>query len=400
MPRGKSNAKNTKGASGAGTIRKKTVKRNGKEYTYWEARYTTGFDPGTGKQIQKSVTGKTQKEVAEKLREITCEVDQGTYIEPSKMTLGEWLDIWEETYLIGVKPRTIEVYHMVIKNHIKPAMGAVRLEALTPHMIQNLYNDCTREKGLSAKSVKNVHCVLHRSLRQATLLGYIRYNPTDACILPRVEKKDIKPLDDYEMGRFLKEISGNPLKTLMVVTLFTGMRQGEIMGLTWDCVDFVRGTLTVNKQLQYFGSKGGGYKLVSTKNGKSRVIVPASFVMGLLRKHKSAQAELQLKAGPAWEQSSFVFTDELGGHMKTWNVYREFKRAVTAIGRPDARFHDMRHSYAVAAIRSGDDIKTVQGNLGHATASFTLDVYGHVTDQMKQDSARRMDRYIEQVMGQ
>ena len=400
MPRGKSNAKKTKAASGAGTIRKKTVKRNGKEYTYWEARYTTGFDPGTGKQVQKSVTGKTQKEVAEKLREITCEVDQGTYMEPSKMTLGEWLDIWEETYLIGVKPRTIEVYHMVIKNHIKPAMGAVRLEALTPHMIQNLYNDCIREKGLSAKSVKNVHCVMHRSLRQAALLGYIRYNPTDACILPRVEKKDVKPLDDYEMGRFLKEISGNPLETLMVVTLFTGMRQGEIMGLTWDCVDFIRGTLTVNKQLQYFGSKGGGYKLVSTKNGKSRVIVPASFVMGLLRKHKSAQAELQLKAGPAWEQSNFVFTDELGGHMKTWNVYREFKRAVTAIGRPDARFHDMRHSYAVAAIRSGDDIKTVQGNLGHATASFTLDVYGHVTDQMKQDSAKRMDRYIQQVMGQ
>ena len=215
-----------------------------------------------------------------------------------------------------------------------------------------------------------------------------------------MEKKDIKPLDDYEMGRFLKEISGNPLETLMVVTLFTGMRQGEIMGLTWDCVDFIRGTLTVNKQLQYYGSKGGGYKLVSTKNGKSRVIVPASFVMGILRKHKSTQAVWQLKAGPAWEQSNFVFTDELGGHMKTWNVYREFKRAVTAIGRPDARFHDMRHSYAVAAIRSGDDIKTVQGNLGHATASFTLDVYGHVTDQMKQDSAKRMDRYIEQVMGQ
>ena len=107
-----------------------------------------------------------------------------------------------------------------------------------------------------------------------------------------------------------------------------------------------------------------------------------------------------MRAGSAWEDSDYVFTDEMGHHLNTWNVYRAYKRAVAAIGRPDARFHDMRHSYAVAAIRSGDDIKTVQGNLGHATTSFTLDVYGHVTDQMKQDSAKRMDRYIKQVMGQ
>ena len=115
--------------------------------------------------------------------------------------------------------------------------------------------------------------------------------------------------------------------------------------------------------------------------------------MEYLRRRKVKQLESRLQAGPAWMQSDLVFTDELGQHLTKPTVYRAFKKVAASIGRPDARFHDLRHSYAVAAIRSGDDIKTVQGNLGHATAAFTLDVYGHVTDQMKQESASRMQAY-------
>ncbi len=120
MPRGKQTNKH---APGAGTIRKKTVLRNGKEYSYWEARFTIGFDPGTGKQKQKSVTRKTQKEVAQKLRQITNEIDRGTYLEPCKMALGQWLDIWQKTYLGSVKPRTVEAYQSDIKNTSSPPWG-------------------------------------------------------------------------------------------------------------------------------------------------------------------------------------------------------------------------------------------------------------------------------------
>lgn len=188
------------------------------------------------------------------------------------------------------------------------------------------------------------------------------------------------------------------MEVLLTVALFTGMREGELMGLMWNCVDFANGTILVNKQLQLArGKDGGTYRIVSAKNGKGRVIVPAQFVMQKLRQQKAAQEAQKKQTGDAWEESGFVFTDALGRHLHTWNVYRAFKRAAEAIGRPDARFHDMRHSYAVAAIRSGDDIKTVQGNLGHATAAFTLDVYGHVTDQMKRASAARMDAYIQQI---
>ena len=120
--------------------------------------------------------------------------------------------------------------------------------------------------------------------------------------------------------------------------------------------------------------------------------------MQLLKRHKAAQAEQRLKAGELWEDTDFVFTNEVGHHLAIHTIYKDFKKVVTAIGCPNIRFHDLRHAYAVAAIRSGDDIKTVQGNLGHATAAFTLDVYGHVTDQMKQESAQRMEKYIKDVL--
>lgn len=143
-------------AQGAGTIRKKTVKRRGKEYTYWEARITTGRDQGTGKQIQQSFTGKTQKEVREKMQAAAVEVNTGTYIPPAKMTVGHWLDIWAAEYLGNLKPGTVRVYACQIKNHIKPAIGAVKLPDLRPHAVQGFINAL---EGLSPASIALVYKV-------------------------------------------------------------------------------------------------------------------------------------------------------------------------------------------------------------------------------------------------
>lgn len=393
-----------RGVNGAGSIRKITSTKSGKEYTYWQARYTAGYDPGTGKQIQRSITGKTQKEVSQKLKQLTVDIDNGTYQAPCKLMLSEWLDIWTETYLGSVKPRTVGIYQSDIKLHIKPALGAVRIEALTAPMIQAFYNKMGKPSeqhpnGLSAKTIKNVHGVLHKALQQAVLIGYLRFNPANACILPRIEKANITPLDDEQITAFLAAIRGNRFETLFIVTLFTGMREGEVLGLTWNCIDFKRGIITIDKQLQLHQEKGcNAYQLVSTKNGKSRTIAAAPSVIMQLKRHHLIQMQQQLKVGSAWQNTDhLIFTDELGQHLTKPTIYRQYKRLVASIGRPDARFHDLRHSYAVAAIRSGDDIKTVQSNLGHATAAFTLDVYGHVTTQMKRDSAARMEAYIKNV---
>ena len=143
------------------------------------------------------------------------------------------------------------------------------------------------------------------------------------------------------------------------------------------------------------------YQLTSPKNGKGRIVAVAPSVLRSLKQYRAKQMQWKLLAQNAWGNSDdLVFTDEIGNHLTKSIVYRTFKTIAASIGRPDLRFHDLRHSYAVAAIRSGDDIKTVQSNLGHATAAFTLDVYGHVTDQMKQDSAARMEKFIEKIAGE
>ena len=388
-------------AQGAGTIRKKVVARQGKTYTYWEARVTVGRDPGTGKQIQKSFSGKTQREVREKMQAAAVAVTEGTYIEPSRMTLSQWLDIWEKDYLGGVKPHTVRAYSSIIRIHLKPSLGAAKLEALHAHTIQEFYNGLGAGRegkpGLSPKTVKNIHGVLHEALQQAIRLGYLRSNPADACELPRVEKKEIRPLDSDEISRFLAAIKGHRFEAVYIVDLFTGLRRGEILGLTWARVDLARGSIRIDRQLQSIPGQRGAYRLAATKSDKARTIAPASLVIATLRRWKARQAEWQLRAGPDWEGEGYVFTDELGHHLSPSTVYHNYKRLVASIGLPEARFHDLRHSYAVASLRAGDDIKTVQDNLGHATASFTLDVYGHVTDEMKRASAARMDSFIESL---
>ncbi len=287
------------------------------------------------------------------------------------------------------------------KTHIKPGLGAIKLESLNAHTIQSFYNSLGKPKDsetdpLSPKSIKNVHGILHKALQQAVANGYIHTNPADSCILPRITKKELKPLDENQITAFLKAIQGHRFEDLFPVTLFTGMREGEVLGLAWDCVDFDKGTILIKQQLQKVRNKPE-YQLISTKNGKPRSLTPASFVMETLRRVKRKQLENRLHCGSAWQDTGFVFTDEIGEHLKHRTVYNNFKVIAAEIGTPETRFHDLRHSYAVASIRSGDNIKTVQENLGHATAAFTLDVYGHVTEQMKRESAARMDQFIKAV---
>ena len=393
--------KTGRAANGSGSIRKREVTRNGKPYIYWEARVTVGHDPITGKQIQRSISGKTQKEVAQRAREMAVEVDQGTYKAPSKMTLGEWLDIWLKEYLGSVKPKTLESYQCQIENHIRPQLGSIKLDTLSTHAIQHFCNSLT-DSGLSPKTVKIVHGVLHKALQQAVAISYLRFNPSDACILPRIERKELKPLDDNAIHQFMVAVKGHPYELLFLVTLFTGMRQGEVLGLEWQDVDFEHGTLLIRRQLQKVKDNNGKYhfQFASVKNSKWRKIAPAPFVMQWLKRQHGKQEEWKVLAGTAWKDTGLIFTNELGDHLMPHTIYHNFKRIVTDMGLPSVRFHDLRHSYAVASIKSGDDIKTVQGNLGHATASFTLDVYGHVTDQMRHESAQRMEQYIKSISGQ
>lgn len=378
-----------------GSIRKITREINGKTYTYYEARYTAGFDPGTGKQIQRSITDKSKKVVAQKLKAAMAALDAGTYKAPCKMTVAQWLDIWVVEYLNSVKPLTKHNYNKQVQKHFKPALGAVRLDALDTHTIQRFYNSLSAS-GLSPKTVKNLHGILHCALQQAIACDYLSRNPADACKLPKVTKPEIKPLEPVEIARLLKEAEQDDYCNLFIVAMFTGMRQGELLGLAWECVDFKSGIITVKQQLQ---CKDGNYFLETPKSGKNRTILPAPIVMDALRNQLERQQKEQEQAGDMWDnQFNLVFTDALGKYLVRRTVVKHFKKISQRAGiSDDARFHDLRHSFAVSSLYAGDDIKTVQANLGHATAQFTLDVYGHVTQKMRQESANRMQKFYEQL---
>lgn len=392
--------KATKNAKGGGTIRKRLDGR-------WEARYTLGIDPKTGKQIQKSVYGKTHKEVRQKLTAITAEIDDGTYIPPDKTTVEQWLTIWLKEYMGDKKYGTVRNYKNVCKYHIIPYIGQYRLSELKPYTIQALYNRLGREedgkKALSPKTIHNVHGVLSKALNQAVWNEMIRSNPAQLTTRPRKTRKEITTLSDEQIQKFGALVEQDSYRAILKFILFSGVRESEAIGLTWDCIDFDRGTIRIYRQMLKRTKEAGGYTLASLKNDKERLLTPPPMLLSMLKEQKREQVERRMKAGPAWrgwnsveeQKTGLVFTTEFGDHYCPQTVYAHFKKIAKQIGAEKANVHSLRHTYAVLCLQNGDDVKTVQSNLGHATAAFTLDVYGHVSEKMKQDSANRMEAYMQ-----
>lgn len=183
------------------------------------------------------------------------------------------------------------------------------------------------------------------------------------------------------------------------------MREGEALGLSWDCVDFQKGTLKVYRQLQKRPVADGGYTFCPLKNSKTRVIKLSPYVVTVLTNQKAKQAAEKLKAGASWQgfqnveerKTALVFTNEKGLNIAAETIRLNFKKVAAAVGVPQARVHDLRHTYTVNCLQCGDDFKTVQAALGHATAAFTLDVYGHVSERMREESAKRQEEYIKSL---
>jgi len=394
---------NTRSAQGSGSIRQRS---NGR----WEARYTVGHNPSTGTQIRRSIYGSSEKEVLKKLQQVQVDIEVGAYTEPQKMTVGEWLEIWLKDYTMNIKPSTLSSYAHNVNSHIVPALGSIPLQKLNPHTVQGFYNTllksgrikqkCHKKEmpdGLSARSVNFIHTVLHMALRQAIKLSYMRVNPTEACILPRVPKREMTILQGEQIPKFIDAASNHSHKALFLTLLFTGIRIGEALGLTWDCVDSSNGIIHIRKQLQRERVKGGQLQLVSLKNDKERKLSPPTTLFHVLAEHKQKQDEWQYLLEDLWVQSELVFTNDIGGALDNQGVYNAFKRMLSYNDLPSIRLHDLRHTAATLMLQNGDDYKTLQDALGHHSAGFTLDTYGHVTDKMKKDSADRMEAFIQSL---
>lgn len=409
-----------KRANNEGTIYKKSVIRNGKKYTYWEAQVSIGNDPGSGRRIRKTFTGKTQKEVKEKMQDAAVAVQKQEYFEPSKATLGEWIDIWLSEYCSHIKYQTKKSYASQCETHIKPSLGAVPLASLSTPQIQAFYNTLKKEGHtirkknpktgkietvkvpLSPKSIKNVHVVLSKCLNEAIRLKYIKFNPATPTSRPKVPKPEITPLENDQIKVFLQELDKEEFADLYKVIVFTGLRKSEALGLSWNNINFKTATLRINQQLQKRPIRDGGYTVAPVKQDRIRFITVSQYVINVLVHRKKEQEADKEEAGNAWidfklpngKSAQLVFTTKGGTPINPKTAYLHYNKIAKRLDVDATRVHDLRHTFAVISLQNGDDYKTLQENLGHASASFTLDVYGHRTTKMQQDSASRMEDFI------
>lgn len=374
-----------KRANGEGTIRKRKDGR-------YEGRLMIGYTP-EGKKKIKYVYGKTQKECRDKLRAAAQDLADGVKMDPERLTLKRWLQIWMDTYCTHLKPTTLVAYERHVRVHVYPFIGDIELRKLRPFMIQQ----CINNIGDNKKALKtNTACVVRNALKQAVKDGLIKTNPAMDIVLPKREKPNLAVMDDETTARFVQAIKGNKYEGLFLMALYTGMREGELLGLQWKCVDFETGTILIDKQLVVLK---GERILTSTKNGRARMIMMPPSVARILRQIKHQQNEHKLMLFGAYQDNDLVFARTKGEAVVLQSFRRHFKKAAEEAGVPNLRFHDLRHTYATNALRLGDDIKTVQTNLGHATAAFTMDVYVNETMDMKRDSADRMEGFIKSISG-
>ncbi|MEN6314409.1 MAG: site-specific integrase [Clostridiaceae bacterium] len=407
-----------KRANGEGTIFQRSSDKT------WVGRVPIGYKPD-GSIKMHIVYGRTQKEVKDKLDEAKGNIRNNTFVEPHKVTIQQWLDTWLNITIKGsIKDTTWLIYESLIKNHINPEIGGIRLLNLQASHIQKLYNDKLyggrsdkrknketgeleqKEGGLSPKTIRHIHQVIKGSLDQAVKERYLQVNPAAAVKLPKLIKKEMKTLNIEQVKKFLETASTNKYYkryyAAYLLELYTGLRRGELLGLRWKDIDFKNYTVKVVQQLVKVGSSHILREL-KTESSQNRVIAITDDVIQALKEHKKNKAEEYEFIGykdteiKKMMSEGLIFTNELGNLLQPRNFLRNFKGTLKASGIDPIRFHDMRHTFALLSLQQGVDIKTLQSDLGHESIETTLDRYGHVNEGMKRDAAKKRSEILKDI---
>ena len=378
-----------KRANGEGNIRKRKDGR-------WEGRYTAGRDPKTGKQIFKNVLGKTQAEVKEKLKKALEQCREVDVTRTGKYTVGQWMDVWFESYCkMNVRPSSHQTYLGYIKNQIKPNIGKIKLNRLTTLQLQNFYGKMLRTgrvdrieakgqpKGLSPKTVRNLHNIISSALDKAVLEKLIPGNPAHGCILPKQEHREMKTLPLDQLDRFFAEARRSGVFEQYYTEMATGLRRGELLGLKWTDIDYNNLTITVRRQILRLNGVVQEAPL-KTKNAYRQISISQDLA-DILKSKQNKEHGL----------TEYVFSSPSGGPISPDSVLNMLHRVLKRAGMEQIRYHDLRHTFATLAIQNGVDIKMVSQMLGHYSAGFTLDTYAHVTTAMQRDAAAKVGSFLQ-----
>jgi integrase len=288
-----------------------------------------------------------------------------------------------------IKPWTFVGYEVIVRVHLVPVIGQVRLSALTAQHVQRVISSCA-SAGLAGSTMSAVYGVLHQSLAAAERLGLVARDVSERVQRPRQHFYEMRPLSREEAQRFLTVARDHWLEPLFRLALTTGMRQGELLALKWRDVHLDDSRLSVVASMSW---SDGVPVYASPKTGRSRrQIALAGEMVATLVAHRHQQRALRLRVGPAWQGEPYdaVFTDELGYPLHPKRVVHHFKTLLQTGGLPEVRFHDLRHTCATLLLTQGIHPKVVSEMLGHSSVSITLDRYSHVLPHMQEDAARAM----------
>ena len=363
-----------------------SITRHNKSGLYM-ARYTVQTATGPKR---KTIYGKEREEVAEKLIDALADRNKGLVFDADNLKIGEYLDRWlADSVSDTVRPTTYERYEQIVRVHIRPVLGGLKIKNVTPAHVRGLYRE-KLETGLSPRTVQYIHVTLHKALKQAVADGLIPRNATEAVKPPQVRREEMRPLSPEQVKALLETARDDRLEALYVLAVTTGLRQGELLALKWEDVDLESGTLRVRRTLTT--AKGGPVlKALKTKSSRRSVKLTQSAVEAL-RSHLKRQLEEIDRAGSLWQENGLIFASESGEPLDRRLVTtHRFKLLLKRAGLPQIRFHDLRHTCATLLLTRNVNPKIVSEMLGHATIAITLDTYSHVLPNMRDQAAAAME---------
>ncbi|GCE18570.1 site-specific integrase [Dictyobacter kobayashii] len=371
---------------------KRRANGEGSIYQRKDGRWVASIFLDNGK--RKSIYCKTQKEAMKAARQIHQQKDQGMFLFNEDQILNDFLTVWlRDTVKNTVRERTYGRYREIVTLHVLPTLGKVKLQRLTPQHLQLLYNQ-KLEEGYAPQTVKHIHRVLHKALGDALKWQLVIRNVCDAVTAPRVPRKEMQALSGEQARQFLDAAKGDPLETLYVLALTTGMRQGELLALKWEDVDLAIGTLQVKRTITRLVNKG--FTVSEPKTARSRRHIHLTqMAVESLQQHRIRQQKARLVAGPAWSEQGWIFCNAIGGPIDVSNmIRRSFRPILVKAELPIIRFHDLRHSVASLLLASGIHVKIVQELLGHSQVSITLDTYSHVLPSLQKEAIGSLDTLL------
>lgn len=409
-------AKKQKRGNNEGSIRER-------KKGYWEGRVTIGIK-ADGSPNRVSFYGSSRAEVAAKITDALSKLQSGTFIEPNKVTVTQWLNTWMKVYQEGtISPNFYARRRDLIRLHIEPAIGNIQLLKLKPSDVKKFYNDLEKSgrkpaksrsgkiipmkegtpPGLATGTIRHIHNILNPAMKQAVKEGLVPKNVVADVSPPKIVRtREPKPLNKDQAGKYLDIVKDNRLYAAFLLDLITGLRRGELMGLQWKDVNMETGALKIRRQITRIQKEDGKssleYAPLKTPASYRTIILP-TVALNELKAHRKRQVEEELLAGKEYDKSDgLIFCTPLGKKLDTRYLYRIHSKALKDAGMEHIAFHDLRHSCATLLLQAGENIKTIQGMLGHSDIETTLNCYSHVLDEMKQSAADKLDGIFAEVL--